>query len=123
MHRSLLANIIIDCNDVELGAKFWSEAFGAEIVDRDPPYIFLEQVSGLFVGLQGVPEPKAAKGRLHLDISTDNIEAEVARLENLGAKRIEKIEGWWVMQDPCGNEFCVIRVHRPDFDQLAKTWE
>ena len=58
--------------------------------------------------LQKVPHPS----RVHLDIETDDIEAEVARLEALGAKRIEKIKTWWVMEAPTGHRFCVVRPQR-----------
>jgi hypothetical protein len=60
-----------------------------------------------------VPEDKAGKNRLHIDLRPDDQAAEVARLEGLGARRIEVGQGpaanWVVMADPAGNEFCVLR--------------
>jgi hypothetical protein len=50
--------------------------------------------------------------RVHLDIESDNVDAEVARLEALGAKRIEKVKTWWVMEAPSGHRFCVVRPQR-----------
>ena len=58
--------------------------------------------------LQKVPHAS----RVHLDIETDDIEAEAARLVALGAKRIEKIKTWWVMEAPSGHRFCVVRPQR-----------
>jgi hypothetical protein len=65
----------------------------------------------------------AHESRVHLDIETDDIEAEVARLEKLGARRIEKVRSWWVMQAPSGQRFCVVRPQRADFAAEANTWE
>jgi hypothetical protein len=70
-----------------------------------------------------VPESKTAKTRVHLDIETDDVEAEAQRLEALGARRREMIEGWWVMEDPCGNEFCVVPVQAEDFPKHTRAWE
>ena len=64
------------------------------------------------------PDAKSAKNRLHLDLRPDDRDAEVARLEALGAKRVDIGQGpdvtWVVMADPDGNEFCVLRALRPD---------
>jgi hypothetical protein len=75
------------------------------------------------VSLQKVPEGKTAKVRVHIDIETDDVEAEVRRLEALGAGRQETVEGWWVMEDPCGNEFCVVPIQSGDFPTGARQWE
>ncbi|MER6357110.1 VOC family protein [Streptomyces sp. NPDC001634] len=63
---------------------------------------------------QDVPEPKSTKNRLHIDVHAgpDARDATVARLESLGATRVEEEDKgpggrWWVMRDPEGNEFCV----------------
>ena len=65
-----------------------------------------------------------APARYHLDIETDDVDAEVDRLEALGAERVEKIETWWVMRDPAGLLFCVIRVQDPaTFEVHARAWE
>ena len=61
--------------------------------------------------------------RVHLDIESDDIEAEAARLEKLGAKRIERLEHWVVMEAPSGQRFCVIGPQRPDFETGATTWD
>jgi hypothetical protein len=58
-----------------------------------------------------------------LDIETDDIEAEVQRLEALGAKRVKQIHTWWVLEAPTGQRFCVVRPQRPDFPEAANTWK
>src|SRR5690349_20724421 len=109
MHKSALTNIIIDCDDLEKGVTFWSAALGLKVTEQQDPYVCLELLEGgLELCLQKVPEPKTAKNRVHLDIRSSDIEAEVKRLEALGAKRAVDMGSWWVMTDPCGNEFCVI---------------
>jgi predicted enzyme related to lactoylglutathione lyase len=70
---------------------------------------------GVELLLQRVPEPKSAKNRMHLDLRVPDLDAEVARVEALGARRITALpveeDGWtWhVLADPDGNEFCVLR--------------
>jgi predicted enzyme related to lactoylglutathione lyase len=122
MHHSRLTTIVIDCDDIEVGTTFWKRALGVEVKGQDETYVELEQpIPGLYFVLQRVPERKTAKSRVHLDIGTDDVETEVARLETLGAKRIERIEDWWIMHDPCGNEFCVIPVSDSALE-TAKGW-
>lgn len=124
MHRSALTHIVIDCDDLDAGAAFWSGALGAKVASWDGPYVFLEaKPGGLHLGLQRVPEAKTAKSRVHLDISADDRDAEVARLEALGARRREQVESWWVMEDPNGNEFCVLSADAGDLPQGAAAWE
>jgi hypothetical protein len=63
------------------------------------------------------------ESRVHIDIETDNISAEVARLEKLGAHVFERVEDWVVMRAPSGQRFCVVRVVRPGFPQNANRWD
>ncbi|MGH8277312.1 MAG: VOC family protein, partial [Steroidobacteraceae bacterium] len=60
--------------------------------------------------------------RVHLDIETDDIDAEVARLEQLGARRIGPVRDWYVMEAPTGQRFCVVCVQRADFAARANSW-
>jgi glyoxalase superfamily protein len=111
MHRSRVCNLIIDSDNLEANLAFWSAALGVDHWELDGPDdnygVLKENVGGLHVELQRVPEPKTAKSRVHLDIETDDVDAEVVRLKGLGARRAEEHKGsrtrWWVMQDPCGN--------------------
>ncbi len=126
MHKSQLAGFIIDCNtdELSLAAEFWSKALGypAE-VDDDPAesaYVLLKNApEDVHIEVQKVEHPS----RVHLDIETDNIEAEVKRLENLGARRISTIRRWVVMEAPTGQRFCVVRPQRTSFYSTANRWE
>jgi hypothetical protein len=70
--------------------------------------------------VQGVGEDR---GRIHLDLETDNVEAEVRRLEALGAERVRQVKTWWIMRDPAGVLFCVVNVQLPEaFERYATTW-
>ena len=115
MHRSCLGAIVIDCRteDVQAASAFWSAALGYEARPTDDPrYVDLLVPEGQpAVIVQQVEH----ESRVHLDIETDDVEAEVARLERLGAKRIAQIKTWWVMEAPTGQKFCVIRPQRDDF--------
>ena len=115
MHRSKLVAAVIDCQveDLTAGARFWSAALGRGIKQSEagdnPKYAVLgDGNEDLMLLLQQVSHPS----RVHLDIETDNIEAEVARLEALGARRLEKVKTWWVMEAPTGHRFCVVRPQR-----------
>ncbi|HKZ10348.1 MAG TPA: VOC family protein [Rhodanobacteraceae bacterium] len=112
MHHSRLCSIIIDCktDDLEAAARFWSQALGRpQIPDSDPKYVDIEtRDDEPIVMVQQVDH----ESRVHLDIESDDIEAEVRRLEALGAKRVLAIKTWVVMEAPTGQRFCVIRPQR-----------
>jgi len=63
------------------------------------------------------------ESRVHLDIETDDIGAEVARLQNLGATTFKRLDRWVVMQAPSGQRFCVVRVQRSGFAENANRWD
>ena len=121
-HRSCLAGFIIDCrtDDLAAAAGFWAAAFGDRRV-RKPQgkYVKLDPQAGLHVEVQQVDHPS----RVHLDIETDDIPAEVARLERLGAKAVAEVRTWVVMEAPTGHRFCVIRAQTHDFESRAVTWD
>ena len=126
MHRSRINGILIDCNvdDIEAAARFWADALGRPI-DPDHPgtrddYVMLENRSDeISVQIQRVDH----ESRIHLDIETDDIPAEVERLVKLGATVHKKMERWVVMQAPSGQRFCVVRVQRDGFPKDAIEWE
>ena len=125
MHKSKLAGFIIDCRtaDLEAAARFWSDALGMELrhlpgAEGDKYVQLLDRQHGLHVEVQSVSHPS----RVHLDIETDDIEAEVARLEGLGAKQVERVHGWCVMEAPTGQRFCVVRKSAVNFDAAANQW-
>ena len=128
MHRSRLATIVIDCSheDFERGAAFWSAALGRPVpaAPRGNERFSALQGrvgadGGLYVGLQRVSQDERA---IHLDIETDDVEAEVARLEKFGARVKARIRRHVVMQAPSGHAFCVIPVQRGDFPAGAAEW-
>jgi len=115
--------VVVDCADPARVATFWQEALGwrrtHESVDGDleivlePPAGSPEDGASPDLLFLKVPEPRAAKNRLHLDLRPLDQAAEVARLEGLGASRADIGQGetsWIVMADPEGNEFCVLRA-------------
>jgi predicted enzyme related to lactoylglutathione lyase len=124
MHKSRLSSIIIDCQteDIQAAATFWTAAIGRTAEsDADPtePYRLLEGPSSeMKILVQAVKHAS----RVHLDIETNDVEAEAARLEALGAKRVQKVNTWWVMEAPTGQRFCVVRPQRVDFEENANVW-
>jgi len=126
MHHSRLCALLIDCktSDVDAAARFWGEALGRP-VDPDHPssrgnYRMLETPPGEpIVEIQRVDH----ESRVHIDIETDDIPAEVARLETLGARVTERLPRWTVMQAPTGQRFCVVRAQRPGFTENANRWD
>lgn len=125
MHKSKLAGFIIDCRtpDLQSAARFWSGALGMEM--RQLPaaegerYVrLMDHQHGLHIEVQAVGHTS----RVHLDIETDDIEAEVARLVRLGAREVERVQTWCVMEAPTGQRFCVVRRSAADFDQTANRW-
>ncbi|KAB8318428.1 VOC family protein, partial [Tolypothrix campylonemoides VB511288] len=65
----------------------------------------------------------AHDSRVHLDIEADDIDAEAARLEALGAKRIGFVKRWWVMEAPTGQRFCVVRMRERANGAPANAWD
>jgi catechol 2,3-dioxygenase-like lactoylglutathione lyase family enzyme len=115
--ETMATTMTLDCADPDRLSLFWSKALEYQEVARVANYVVLgpgPEVPKL--SLQRVPEPKAGKNRMHLDIWVADIESEVARLEALGAKRLreepfdENGFRWFQLTDPEGNEFCVARA-------------
>ncbi|MHA7176861.1 VOC family protein [Arthrobacter sp. Sr24] len=118
---SRIENFSIDSDSPSAIAHFWAAALGWSITFDDGVEVALQPPAGspeagilpdlLFLK---VPEGKSVKNRLHLDLRPDDQLAEVARLEALGATRVDIGQGsshtWVVMGDPEGNEFCVLRT-------------
>jgi predicted enzyme related to lactoylglutathione lyase len=115
----------IDCNvtDIDAAARFWAAALGCPIDmnhpgSRDRYRQLATPIDQPMIQLQRVEH----ESRVHLDIETDDIDAEVARLTKLGASVFKRLERWTVMQAPSGQRFCVVRVQRPGFAQNANRW-
>ena len=125
MHKSKLAGFIIDCqtDDLESAAHFWANALGMPVRELPPDEAALykgltDAHHGLSIEVQIVKHPS----RVHLDIETDDIQAEVRRLEKLGAKQIQAVHSWVVMEAPTGQRFCVVRADSKSFAERATAW-
>lgn len=125
-HRSRLTSVLVDVPeaDRDASAAFWGAALGrpAQSAEHYSEYTELGQpVPGLTFMVQAVGDPAP---RVHFDIETDDVDAEVRRLVALGATEVERIHSWVVMRDPAGVTFCVVRVQLPEaFEAGATTWE
>ena len=112
MHRSRLAGFIIDCrtDDLDAAATFWAGALGMSGLGRDGELYERLDASArdLVIEVQRVDHDS----RVHLDIESDDPDAEAARLEQLGAKKLRFVKTWWVMEAPTGQRFCVVRAKR-----------
>ena len=124
-HRSRLCGVCIDVprERYDESARFYADLRGcaATTDDEDPDYVsYGESAPGVEVMVQAIGD---ATPRVHLDIETDDIDAEVARLVALGATEVQRIRTWVVMRDPVGTLFCVVRVQFPEaFAAHATTW-
>jgi predicted enzyme related to lactoylglutathione lyase len=127
-HHSRLSTFVLDCNvaDLQASADFWSAALGKPVhaydEDGDGKYARLEtEADEPILLLQKVGHD----ARIHLDIETDDIEAEVARLTKLGASEVSRPHDgrWVVMQAPSGHRFCVVRPQRTPFGPHLNRWD
>jgi predicted enzyme related to lactoylglutathione lyase len=117
--------LCIDSNDPDKHATFWADVLGWRRTYDTDHEVVLEPPAGsredgvvpdlLFLR---VPEEKSVKNRLHLDLRPDDQDAEVRRVEGLGARRVSVGQGadvsWVVLADPEGNEFCILRALTPE---------
>jgi predicted enzyme related to lactoylglutathione lyase len=110
-----ISGVVVDCQDPEALAAFWSALLGT---DKTMPlgepvhYVLIGQDGSPYLSFQRVPESKAVKNRLHLDLHVEDLEAATAVVERLGGSRgIDVAEygySWRTMTDPEGNEFCLV---------------
>lgn len=124
-----IANLCVDAADPAKIAAFWQQVLGWDLEDEDPDEVAVVAPEGskgrgvlpdmLFLR---VPEPKTVKNRLHMCLRSTDQAAEVARVEALGARRVDIGQGddvsWVVLADPEGNEFCVLKGPLPPDDQV-----
>jgi predicted enzyme related to lactoylglutathione lyase len=124
MHRSRLSTFVIDCksDDVDAATEFWSKALGRAVVKGDPPDPDYRELaaeeSEPMILIQRVDHDS----RIHLDIEADDLEAEAARLEALGAKRVAFVKRWWVMEAPTGQRFCIVNPQRGPITGKSNEW-
>jgi len=124
MHRILLRVVVLDlaAESHDAGRTFWATALNGRTADPHdegrPEYSWLENPASVNHVL--VQRLDSGGSRVHLDLETDDMDAEVARLECAGATRVERFERWQVMRDPTGMPFCVIPPQSDDFDRLSR---
>ena len=122
-----------DVPDLDTGVSFWAAALGAaeeplpESSSRIYRHLRLPD-SNIRVLLQKTDDEKLSpKERMHLDVETDDVEAEVKRLETLGATRWDHQQergfDFWVMRDPWDNEFCVLQTEFPELLAQRNPWD
>ena len=131
MHRSRLCHLVIDVSNLDEGVSFWTAALGATEEplsgQSSPVYRRLRLPdSNIRILIQRTSDKKVSKERMHLDIETDDLEAEVRRLEALGATRwdLQQERGFtfWVLRDPWKNEFCILQTEFPELLAQRKPW-
>ena len=116
MHVGLyVGSTVINAADMERAIAFWAAALAYVVRDSDATFAVLTDPERRWsnVSIQRSNEPKSGRNRVHLDLYTADRDGEVARLERLGATRVqweyEEGHDHIVMADPDGNEFCVIQ--------------
>ncbi len=125
MHKSRLAGLILDCetDDLAAAADFWGAALGArpkrQVDKKTDQYVALDvPADGPYVEVQTVDH----ESRVHIDIESDDIAAEVRRLEGIGATKLREVKEWVVMEAPTGQRFCVVPVESNNFESRANCW-
>ncbi len=130
-HRSRLAHFVIDVDDLDRAATFWASVLDAKEeqlpdASRNVYRRLRPPDSEIRILLQHTADPKTHKERMHLDLETDDIKAELHRLETLGAIRHEHQQergfDFWVLRDPWGNEFCLLEPNFPHLLRRRRVW-
>jgi predicted enzyme related to lactoylglutathione lyase len=130
-HRSRVCQFVIDCDDLGEGVRFWSAALDAteEPVSEQSRSVYRRlrlPDAEIRILLQRTQDQKTSKERMHLDLETDNVEAEVQRLTTLGAVPVDHQQergfDFWVLRDPWGNEFCVLQPEFPELLAQRRPW-
>lgn len=121
MHRVLLRLVVLDlAPDVHESARtFWADTVAGSVGDGwSPEFSWIN--GGASAAHLLVQRLEQGPSRLHFDLETDDMDAEITRLERLGAERIERFHHWQVMRDPAGMLFCVVPAHAEGFDEQAR---
>jgi hypothetical protein len=120
-HRSRICAVLIDtgAQSHEQVARFWSAALGRKL-----DYSAQERYATLPGQHLDCMVQRVEPGRegVHFDIETDDVDAEVERLERHGAKRVRQVKKWWVMEDPGGQRFCVVPAQSAHWPEGAAEW-
>ncbi|GAA4929209.1 VOC family protein [Streptomyces coeruleoprunus] len=111
--RATVSEIVFDCAEPAALVRFWAGLLGGEPVDRSRDWSYVDPPGFVRVAFQRVPEGKAAKNRLHLDLDADDVGAAADEAVRRGAVRVGGVvtdeQGrFQVLRDPEGNEFCFV---------------
>lgn len=114
-----LNQIVVDCLEPARLVRFWAALLGGEPVDREHGWAHVAPPGWPRISFQPVPEAKAVKNRLHLDVEVDDIEEATRRAAALGAAPQGGVEtdeqgSFQVLLDPAGNEFCLVKGYDRD---------
>lgn len=124
MHRSRIGLVLVDhpASDWAAGLAFWAGVQGVTPSGDEDTYHSIGSIAG--VALESQRTGDGTPPRIHLDIESDDVPAEIARVVALGATVVTQHDGWAVLQDPGGLPFCVVPVQTGDeFDRHALTWD
>jgi predicted enzyme related to lactoylglutathione lyase len=126
VHYSRMSDVVIDvpAGDHDREVAFWSAATGQPLAQLDShPEYHRATLAGQGIGLL-IQRLGHGSSRVHLDIHTDDLDAEISRLEVLGAERVQQVHSWWIMRDPAGLLFCVVPEPAGSLhDDNAQLWE
>jgi hypothetical protein len=124
MHRSRLSTFVIDCNaeDLDAAAQFWSRALGRAVAPTTADMGGYRELAARPEEPQVLVQKVDHDSRIHLDVEADDLDAEVRRLEALGARRVAFVKRWWVMEAPTGQRFCVVNPQRGPLGESANRW-
>ncbi|GGS44420.1 MULTISPECIES: VOC family protein [Actinokineospora] len=111
--RARLDQLVIDCLEPAVLARFWAGLLGGDVVDRASGWSHTDPPGFPRLAFQPVPDPRTTKNRLHLDVEVDDIRAAAETAVGLGAQRMGGLMSdakgsFQVMRDPEGNEFCFV---------------
>ncbi|RKH48438.1 VOC family protein [Corallococcus sp. AB049A] len=125
MHHSRLSTFVLDCkvDDIDAAARFWSAALGRKVKPADPDSPSYRELEAADAEPSLLLQQVSHESRIHLDIESDDLDAELERLEALGAKRIAYVKRWWVMEAPTGQRFCIVRPQRGPLEGRANVWD
>ena len=130
-HRSRVCQFVIDVSDLDQGVAFWTAALDGTVEETSETSREIYRRirlpdSEIRILLQRTGDRKISKERMHIDLETDDVEAEVERLEALGAVRWDHQQergfDFWVLRDPWENEFCVLQAEFPELLARRRPW-
>ena len=112
--RVVVSALVVDCHDPDTLAAFWYELLGGELMVWPQYGVVALRAPGVTIDFTLVPDDKTTKNRLHLDLATDDPATTVAHAISFGATHVRDHDEFTVLQDPEGNEFCVLFKANPE---------